>query len=246
MVLPSNPRRKWQEVLRGRDYLAGSAWLLRVPPPLLARATRIYLWVAPRGKPGGDGGTPAWTAASVQWLRHWPAPGMAAAAAPRRDPGAGEGEGEAWLAPWSVLLPARRAAGGPAVVHLQLRWPWLSRHLSLRWAASRPAAAQQARLPWLRRAHPHGGAPGDGDGGAAPAAGCWRPALVSSDASGDDEHVRANMSALPLHFHLHAWPGAHEGGGGAPMIVAVLDPRCSYSLWLGLDVFAPLWTLLLG
>lgn len=229
----------------------------------------------------------------------------------------GEASGVVRLGLWSVLLPVGRGAGGPAIVHVKLHWPMITRFMSLRWRAVeaggklRGAAAGQVPtgaagtaggregeggLPWREEGEGNSTAGGEGHGqvagvgvGVGTGTGtCWRPVLIASDAHGGDEHVRANMTVLPLHFHLHGWPGhkpggdvegggstggsssgsssssgggqdrgqsGHSsrggspgrwGGGGEPLVMLVLDPRCGYTLWLDWDVFAPLWTLLLG
>ncbi|GBF89291.1 hypothetical protein Rsub_02168 [Raphidocelis subcapitata] len=226
---------KWQDVLKGRDYLTPSAWLLRVPAPLLARAARVHLWLAPKGSPpdggGGAGGARGpWASAAVQWLGEWPGEGGPPGEGP--GPAAGRGGpggapavpgGELRLGPAAALRAAgaARSEGGPAVLRLRLSWPALTRHASLRWQAT---------------------------GG--PVSGCWAPALISADADGGGERVRAAVGAadaLPLS------PGAAGGGGGGGgggegegVRLVLLDPRCGYRLWLGWDVFGPLWTLLLG
>jgi hypothetical protein len=169
------------------------------------------------------------------------------------------------LGPWSLLFPVRRRAGGPAIVHLRLSWPALTRNLQIKWRASRSGGAPAAAVAVekLPTDHLHqlansssGGSSSSGSSssGSGAAQACWQPALISAAYGGGDEHVRsgaANLTSLPLHFHLHARPRQSSGGGGGSsadgsVLMLVLDPRCEFSLWLTADLFAPCWSVLLG
>jgi hypothetical protein len=184
------------------------------------------------------------------------------------------------LGPGAVASPVTWPPGGPAVVRLRLAWPRVTRHMLLTWRAlGRPAQPATWAAP-----NGLGETPGSANGsmgpGAAAVAGegggggtqgveaedCWQPALIAADAGGGDEHVRANASALPLGFHLHAWPrgaaaaragrkekpepGGGGGGGGSARageeaVFLLLDPRCGYKIGLQPDLFGALWALLL-